>query len=143
MRTMSMLAALVAALGFLFGNVAKAEDHVGPHKGTIVEWGEEEYHLELVTDMKAGTVTLYVYGGEEDLKKGTAKPIDAKTLTLSLKTKPTLTLKLEAKPTKDDPAGKCSVFVVKHEVFGTGMKLEGTVSGKVGTKPYSGDFKQK
>jgi hypothetical protein len=142
MRTM-MLAAVVAATGLLFGNMAWAEEHVGPHKGAIVEWGEEEYHLELVVDMKSGTATIYVYGGEEDLKKGMAKAIDAKTLTMSLKTKPATTLKLEAKPTKDDPAGKASVFVAKHEVFGKDMKLEGTVSGKVGTKPYSGDFKQK
>src|SRR5947208_14624413 len=88
MRTMSMLATLVATMGFLCGNSARAEEHVGPHKGAIVEWGEEEYHLELVTDMKTGTATIYVYGGEEDLKKGMAKAIDAKTLTMSLKTKP-------------------------------------------------------
>ena len=65
------------------GRCTGAKDHVGPHKGAIVEWGEEEYHLELVTDAKTGTATIYVYGGEEDLKKGTAKPIDAKTLTMS------------------------------------------------------------
>ena len=139
MRTMTML----AALGLLCGNMARAEEHVGPHKGAIVEWGEEEYHLELVTDMNTGTATIYVYGGEEDLKKGTAKAIDAKTLTMSLKTKPPVSMKFEAKPTKDDPAGKASVFVAKHEVFGKDMKLEGTVSGKVGAKPYSGEFKQK
>jgi hypothetical protein len=138
-----MLVATFAVFGLWFNGTANAEEHVGPHKGTIVEWGDEEYHLELVTDAKAGTATIYVYGGEEDLKKGTAKPIDAKALIMALKTKPATTVKFDAKPTKDDPAGKASQFVAKNDVFAIEMKLEGTVSGKVGTKPYSGDFKQK
>ena len=132
----------LAAAGLLFTGTARAE-HVGPHKGILVEWGEEEYHLELVPDAKGGSVILYVYGGEEDLKKGTAKPIDAKSLVMTVKGEKSVTIKLEPKPAAGDPAGTASVFVGKHEVFKSDAKLAGTVSGKVGAKPYSGEFKQK
>lgn len=138
-----LLAGAVALAGLLFGpNAAPAHD-VGPHKGAVIEWGDEEYHLEFVPDAKAGSVTVYVYGDHGDLDKGKAKAIDAKMLVLSLKASPAVTVKLEPKPAKGDPEGKSSVFVGKHDVFAKDMKFEGTISGKVGAKPYSGTFKQK
>jgi hypothetical protein len=143
MRTTFILG-LAAAAGLAFGGVSRAEDEVGPHKGPVAEWGDEEYHLEVVPNPKTGEVAVYVYGNHDDLHKGTAKAIDAKTLTLSLKsTNPATTLKLEAKPAKGDPAGKSSVYAGKSDAFKADTKISGTVSGKIGTKPYSGDFKQK
>ena len=134
---------LAVVVGLAFGGAARA-DEVGPHKGPVAEWGAEEYHLEVVADAKTGEVTVYVYGNDDDLHKGTAKPIDAKTLTLSLKTtEPATTVKFEAKPVKGDPDGKASVFVAKSDAFKTDKKLVGSISGKVGGKPYTGDFKQK
>jgi hypothetical protein len=121
----------------------RGEEEIGPHKGAIVEWGEEEYHLEVVADAKAGTVTVYVYGGPEDLKTGKARPIAAKSLVMTVKADKAVTLKLDASPQKGDPDGSASAFAGKHAVFATDAKLSGTVSGKVGTKPYAGDFKQK
>ena len=32
----------------------------GPHHGSLIELGDEEYHGELVHDDKAGTVTIYL-----------------------------------------------------------------------------------
>jgi len=144
MRTMFLLG-LAAVLGLAFAGGARAEEgEVGPHKGPVAEWGEEEYHFEVVADAKTGDVTVYVYGDHESLKKGKAKPVELMTLTLSLKTtEPATTMKLEAKPAKDDPEGKTSVFVGKNDAFKTDKKLAGIISGKVGTKPYSGEFKQK
>ena len=143
MRT-TFLLALATIVGLTFGGITRAEDEVGPHKGPVAEWGEEEYHLEVVADAKTGEVTVYVFGNLSDLHKGKAKAIEAKTLTLSLKTtEPATTVKLEAKPAKDDPTGKSSVFVAKNDAFKTDKKLAGSISGKLGTKPYSGDFKQK
>ena len=143
MRAMFVMG-LAVAVGLAFGGVSRAEDEVGPHKGPVAEWGEEEYHLEVVADAKTGEVTVYVYGNHDDLHKGKAKAVEAKTLTLLLKTSDTpTTVKLEAKPAKDDPEGKASVFVAKNDAFKTDKKLVGTISGKLGTKPYSGDFKQK
>jgi hypothetical protein len=138
MRTLLVLALLA---GF---SAAAEDDHVGPHKGPVAEWGEEEFHLEVVADRKTGDVTVYVFGDHNDLHKGKAAAIDSKTLTLSLKTtEPATTLKLEPKPAKDDPSGRSSVFVGKNDAFKTEKKLVGTIGGKIGSKPYSGDFKQK
>ena len=134
--------ALFSLIG-LTTQAALLDDHEGPHKGIVVEWGEEEYHPEIVVDAKTGAVTVYVYGGEDDLKKGKLKAIEAKTLTLALKTNPAVTIKLEAAPEKDDPKGSSAKFVGKNDVFTKDMKWVGTLSGKVGTKPYTGDFKQK
>lgn len=141
MRTMFGLA-LVGLLGGVTAQAARA-DHEGPHKGVVVEWGDEELHPEVVVDKTAGTVTVYVYGNHDDLHKKKLKAIDSKTLTLSLKTTPATTVKLEPAPEKGDPKGSSTKFVGKHDVFTTGAKLEGTLSGKVGTKPYSGELKQK
>ena len=144
MRTI-VTAAAVAALMILPAGT-RADDkhtHVGPHKGPVAEWGEEYFHLEVVPDPKAGTVTVYVYGDHDDLHKGKAQPIDAQPLVMTVKADKAVTLKLEPRPAKDDPAGKASVFVGKHDVFTKALKLEGTISGKTGGKPYSGDFKQK
>jgi serine/threonine protein kinase HipA of HipAB toxin-antitoxin module len=143
MRTMFGLA-LVGLAGGLAA-VARADDnHPGPHKGIVVEWGEEEYHPEIVVDAKTGTVTVYVYGNHDDLHKKKLKAIDSKELKLVLKNaSPATTLKLEPKPEKDDPKGASTRFVATHEALKAATKWEGTLSGKVGTKPYSGDFGKK
>lgn len=139
MRTLLVLALLGS-----WTCVSADDDHVGPHKGPVAEWGEEEYHLEIVADRKTGEVTVYVYGDHNDLHKGTSAAIDAKSLSISLKTTdPATTIKLEPKPAKDDPKGRSSVFVGKNDAFKTDKKLIGTIGGKVGIKPYSGEFKQK
>ena len=139
MRTLFGLA-LVGLLGGV-ATQAQADDHKGPHDGIVVEWGDEEYHPEIVVDKKAGTVTVFVYGNHNDLHKKKLKAIDSKSLTMVLKTTPATTIKLEPSPEKDDPKGSSTKFVAKNEVFTKEVKLEGTISGKVGTKPYSGDFK--
>ena len=143
MRTMMTLA-LAAMLGLTAGAGRADDDEVGPHNGPVAEWGEEEFHLEVVADAKTGDVTIYVYGNHAEFHKKKMRAIDAKTLTLALKTTdPATIVKLEAKPSKDDPAGRSTVYVGKNDAFKSDKKLVGTVSGKVGTKPYSGDFKQK
>lgn len=140
MRTMFGLA-VFGLIGGLAIPAARA-DHEGPHKGIVVEWGDEEYHPEIVVDAKTGTVTVYVYGNHDDLHKKKLKAIDSKTLKLVLKTTPATTVTLEPTPEKDDPKGSSTKFTAKHELFTKDVKWEGTLSGKVGTKPYSGDVKK-
>lgn len=144
MRTIFGLA-LVAAVGLVAAGATRAEEEpeVGPNKGPVAEWGDEEYHLEVLPDAKTGAVTVYVYGNHEEMLKAKKKAIDTKSLILSLKTKPSKVVKLTAAPEKGDPAGKATKFVGKDDVFKQQMKWAGTISGRVGTKPYSGDFKQK
>lgn len=138
MRAMFAMALVVGL------SLAAGAEEVGPNKGPVAEWGAEEYHLEVVQDAKAGTVTVYVYGNHEELDKGKKKAIDAKSLTLVLKsTNPATTVKLEPAPEKDDPKGSSTKFTATNDAFKHEMKLSGTISGKIGTKPYSGDFKQK
>jgi hypothetical protein len=139
MRTLFGLA-LAGLLGG-FAAQARADDHKGPHNGIVVEWGDEEYHPEIVIDQKAGTVTVYVYGNHGDLHKKKLKAIDSKSLTMVLKTTPATTVKLEPSPEKDDPKGSSTKFVAKNDIFTKDMKMVGTISGKVGAKPYSGEFK--
>lgn len=111
----------------------------GPHKGALAEWGEEEYHVEVTFDHKAKAVIIYIL--DEKAKK--AKPIAASEVVLTIKGKPPVTLKVKANPEKDDPKGTSSRFAGTHDIFGKHQDFQGTVSGKVGNKPYSGDFKAK
>lgn len=143
MRLHTFASCLAVIAGLSFGTSAQAADHEGPHKGAVVEWGEEEYHLEVVTDAKAGTVIVYVYGNHNEFHKAKAKAIDSKSLIMTVKGAKSIAVKLTPKPVEGDAKGVASTFVGKHAVFGKEAKLKGTLSGKVGTKPYSGDFEQK
>jgi hypothetical protein len=143
MKQMLTLGAILALANSPIILRAEEHNHIGPHKGAIVEWGDEEYHLEVVTDSKEGTVSVYVYGGEDDLKAGKGKYLSTPSLVMTVKADTAVTLKLFATPRKGDPAGMVSLYMGKHDIFKTDAKLSGTVSGKVGTKPYSADFKQK
>jgi len=134
--------ALLAALGLVAGSVAGLAQEVGPNKMPVAEWGDEEYHLEVIPDTKAGTVTVFVYGNHDDLHKAKKKAIETKSITVTFKN-PEITVKLDATPEKDDPKDKTTKFVGKAEGLDKLGKLEGTIAGKVGTKPYSGGFKQK
>jgi len=117
----------------------KKEEHAeaGPHKGAIVEWGEEEFHVEYTSD-KDGNVTVYILG--KDVK--TATPIKADKIQLSNKD-PKFDLELKAAPEKSDPMGKSSTFKGKLPDAAKGKKLSGTISGEVDGKPYAGDLKEK
>ncbi len=114
-------------------------DHKGPHGGIVVEWGEEELHPEIVVDHIGGKVMVFVYGDHSDLHKKKRKAIEAKSITLQLKDSSPLTL--TATPEKGDPKGASSKFIATSEILKKTGKLEGTLSGKVGAKQYSGDFK--
>jgi hypothetical protein len=59
-------------------------EHKPPHQGTLVEFGEEFAHLELVLDGVSGQVTGYVLDGEAE------KPIriEQKEIALKVKGKP-------------------------------------------------------
>lgn len=118
-----------------------AHEHptVGPSGGVVVEWGEEEYHLEFLADRTAGEATVYVLDGTA--KKVTA--VGAKSLTLSLEGTPPVTVTLEPKPQEGDPAGKSSRFVGKSDALKKEGLFSGSLSGEVGGKNYTGDFKEK
>lgn len=79
----------------------------GPHHGTLVELGNEEFHAEVVHDDKS--VTIYV------LDSGATKavPIDSKEVTINLMHDGTPEqFKLAASPVTGDASGKSSRFVL-------------------------------
>lgn len=126
----------------VFSTPAEAVTHdghaeVGPHKGVLIELGEEDYHAELVSDEKTHTATIYLL--DSAVKKSVA--IEAKDITISLKHDgKTESFKLKAVPQKGDPAGLSSVFSLKdpeliHDL--RGKSSEPRLLVKIKGKPYS------
>ena len=116
-------------------NAGHAHPTEGPHGGTLVELGKENYHAELVHDEAADTVTVYLLDGAA--KEAVA--IDGKQLTLNLLVggKPQQ-FTLDAQPLATDPAGKCSAFGSTSATIGKALHAKGTtgrlnvtVAGKV------------
>ncbi len=104
----------------------------GPHHGTLVELGKEEFHAELVHDDK--TVTVYVL----DSAAKNAVPVDASEVVINLlhDGKPEQ-FKIAAAPDANDPSGKSSRYVTNDpELVGhlddeaAAPKLSITINGK-------------
>lgn len=110
----------------------------GPHHGALVEWEDEDYHIEVLADRGTGVVTAYVLG--RDAK--TAAPIGSDKLVLAIKD-PAVQVELKPTPEATDPKGKSSKFVGTLPEATKGRKLEGTIGGKVDGKPYSGEYSEK
>ena len=117
------------------GGPAHAHPTEGPHHGSLIELGREDYHAELVHDDATNTVTVYVLDGAAK----DAVPIQAKQLTLNLLVggKPQQ-YQLAARPQSTDPEGMCSAFACTSEPMckaidakGTTGRLNVEVSGKV------------
>ncbi len=114
----------------------------GPHGGHLVELGEEEYHAEVVLDVKTKAVSVYILSS--DLQK--AAPVDAKEVVLELtidgKTGPHVA---KPSPQKDDPPGKTSRFILANDPdikakIDDEHELEGHVNVTINGKAYSGEI---
>jgi len=118
-----------------------AHEHAstGPHKGDLIELGNEEYHGEFVHDEKTEDVTIYIL----DSSAKNAVPIEGEEVIINLKHdgKPEQH-KLAAAPQEGEEKGKSSRFVAKgnHELShaieeeGADARLQVTIAGK----SYSG-----
>ncbi|MGV3484851.1 MAG: hypothetical protein ACO1RT_10580 [Planctomycetaceae bacterium] len=81
----------------------------GPHRGTLVELGNEEFHAEVVHDDES--VTIYVL----DAGATKAVPIDSKEVTINLMHDGAPEqFKLAASPDTGDPSGKSSRFMLAN-----------------------------
>jgi hypothetical protein len=108
----------------------------GPHDGILLEWGDEEYHVELTIDTAKKEATVYIL--DDTAKK--AEPIEPETITLIVTSEnPPVEIQLKADPQEDDPKGKASRFKGSHAVLGN-EDLKGEISGKVGGKTYKDEF---
>lgn len=95
----------------------------GPHRGTLVELGKEEYHAEVVHDDAAGTVTIYLL--DSAAKK--AVPIDAPEVLINLTHDGNAEqFKLAASPDQGDPEGKSSRFVSSDKELSEDLDAKGT-----------------
>ncbi len=110
----------------------------GPHHGTLIELGNEEFHAEVVHDEKS--VTIYVL----DSAAAKSVPIDEKEITINLTHdgKPEQ-FKLAASPDEGDAEGKSSRFTITDaELVGhidsesASPKLMLTINGT----PYRGEI---
>ncbi len=119
------------------GTASKVEhDHSseGPHGGHLIELGDEQYHVELVLDDKAGEVTFYVL--DSAAKK--AVPIDAAELVVNLKHGGEAEqFKIAAKPESGETAGTSSRFFSADKELAGDLDAEGadaqlvvTIAGK-------------
>lgn len=111
----------------------------GPHHGTLVELGKEEYHAEVVHSKD--TVTIYILDGQAK----SAVPIDATEVTVNVvhDGKPEQ-FKLAASPDAGETGGKSSRFTVANAELAAHIddsaaapKLSLTIAGK----PYRGEIK--
>ncbi|OYP38210.1 hypothetical protein [Rhodopirellula sp. MGV] len=108
---------------------------VGPHDGTIADWGGGKFHVEFTVDHDQQQATVFVLGSDEK----TPASIDAESIELSI-SDPAMQVTLDASPQEGDPEGKASRFIGKHEKLGVVQEYAGTMSGVVEGTPYSGDF---
>jgi hypothetical protein len=120
------------------GKKPKEDDHshgTGPHGGAVCDWGK--YHLEFTVDHQKKEATVYVL----KLDAKAAAPIKADQLLLKIKDPP-FELVLKPAPQEKDPKGTASRFVGKHDRLGKEQEFEGTITGEVGGKTYTGEFKE-
>jgi len=120
----------------------KHEEHAhpteGPHKGQLIELGNEEYHLELIHDDAAHKITLYVLDSAG--KQSVPTAAESATINLTVDGKPTQ-FTIPAARQATDPAGKSSCFALVDEKLGEAMdspKAKGRVNIVIGGKPFAG-----
>lgn len=125
------------AAGDSTGHRVESHSHgIGPHGGTIADWGGGKYHVEFTVDHEQRQATVYVLASDER----TPSPIEAESVELSI-TDPQIRVALQAEPQDGDPEGKSSRFVGAHEKLGVVQEYAGTITGLDDGTPYSGDFK--
>lgn len=121
---------------------AHSHDHdhptTGPHKGSLIELGDEEYHAELLHDDAAHKVTIYLLDSKAS---GKVTSTEAKiALNFVVDGKPRQFL-LAAAPQADDAAGNSSKFEAVDEALCTALddkKSQGKLNVTIGGKQYTG-----
>lgn len=113
----------------------------GPHGGSLVEWGEHEYHAEFTVDHKTKTAVIYILDtSAKKAPKVEPAKITKVTLTITNVTPP-VTLELKHDAAKSDAKG--IAFTGTHDALGKDVEFKGNVSGTVDSLHYTGDFEEK
>ncbi|MEZ6056371.1 MAG: hypothetical protein R3C01_06665 [Planctomycetaceae bacterium] len=118
------------------GDVHNHPTH-GPHKGDLIELGNEEFHAEIVHG-DGGEVSVYILDGHAEV----AVPIEATEVTINLTHDGNAEqFKLMAVPESNDPQGLSSRFSLKDEELANDLDHEGTAAKLVVSiqgKQYTG-----
>ena len=112
--------------------------HMGPHKGHLIELGEEEFHAEILHDDKAGSVTIYVLDSEAKAAVGTSAK--EATIAVNVGGKPAA-FKLKAMPQKSDKSGMTSRFATVDKGLIKALDTEGAkpqLKIAIGEKRFTG-----
>jgi hypothetical protein len=150
--------AMIASLTLLFGGCGKQDgkakgggdehDHhhhhahptVGPHKGTILEWGSNhEHHIELVIDRDKQQATVYFL--DHDMKKTEATALKNGEVRI-MDAENSVQIPLVASPLDGETAEKSSRYVGTHAALGSKEPLTGDVRGQVGGVNYLESFEK-
>ena len=94
----------------------------GPHHGSLIELGDEEYHGELVHDDKAGTVTIYLL--DSSAREAVAVELSEVHINASHDGQ-SEQFALAARPMPEDPEGKSSRFVSEDSELAEHLDEEG------------------
>jgi len=112
----------------------------GPHHGSLIELGNEEYHAEMVHDDASGTVLIYLLDSAAKM----SVPISATELLVNLTHDGAAEqFTLMASPQSSDPSGKSSRFISTDEELAEDLDLEEVEAKLVVTidgKQYRGDI---
>ena len=111
----------------------------GPHNGQILEWGDHEFHLELVFDRAKQQATVYVL--DHDMKSTEATEVESADLKLDGVNE---LIPLVPTPLDGETAEKSSRYVATHAALSNKEPFSGRVTGKVKGKPnpYFASFKE-
>ncbi|QEG35870.1 hypothetical protein [Bythopirellula goksoeyrii] len=120
------------------------DDHAhpseGPHGGSLVELGNEEYHAEIVHDDATHTVTVYLL--DSAAKK--LVPLYATEILVNLSHDGKAEqFALKASPQSSDPAGKSSRFASTEEELAEDLDHEDVkaqLAVEIGGKQYRGEI---
>ncbi len=121
------------------------DDHPseGPHGGSLIELGTEEYHAEFVHDDAAKSVTIYILDSTAKVNE----PIDAAEITINLQHEGRgEQFTLSASADSSDPVGKSSRFVSTDAELGEELDHEDAepqLAVKIDDKSYRGTIEHK
>ena len=105
---------------------ASAHEHKPPHSGTLVEFGKEFAHLELVLDPATGALSAYALDGEAE-KPVRIKQPEIEIAITGVKDLPSITVKAQASDLSGETVGDTSEFKATSEKLKGVKNFDGVV----------------
>ena len=113
-------------LAFILVTSVAAHEHHAPHKGTLVEFGEEFAHLELVLDGATGKLSAYALDGEAE-KAVRLKQLEIVITITGVKGLESITLKAQGSPLSGEAPGDTSEFSAQSDSLKGVTQFDGVI----------------